>query len=752
MSETEVNPTPADAPKCPQCGTPLPVGALAGLCPACLLKQGAANDTVTGGPAKPFNPPSVAELAVLFPQLEILKLIGKGGMGAVYKARQKQLDRIVALKILPPGIGHDAAFADRFAREAKALAKLNHPGIVTLYEFGVAGDDDNQRRARSDAPYQSTSGSQPSTINSQPLYYFLMEFVDGVNLRQLLHAGRISAREALAIVPQICDALQFAHDQGIVHRDIKPENILLDRRGRVKVADFGLAKIIEPESGRADLPVSPNIGAAQQHGPTGVMGTPQYMSPEQIATPGEVDHRADIYALGVVFYQMLTGELPGKQLQPPSKKVQIDVRLDEVVLRALEKKPELRYQQVSEVKTMVETIASESRKSEADQNQFMPAATTPFGRILIQIVMFGSVMLVACLVVLLGMSSEAIGAKTWSYFRLGFEILAASGFLGFLFVVYRAITTKTPEARRVVKSAVPWLIVMVLGIFFGFWSPHLLLTKSDYISQQTKSAEAGNRWAQFNLWDAYYNGTHEVDKNQAKADKWLAELIKGAYLAKFEPVNGFNPTTPQAMLDQFSKQCGLFSGKESLGGASFFRTTQHDGKLIGSFLTELPDEFKAAVEKSSNFKLISIQKVTPEMFETYEALPQESLKESDSSQPASSGNEETLLAEQPPVVVETLPVSGARDVEAGETEIRVRFSKEMMDQSWSWSTAWEGSAPEIIGQPHYESDGRTCVAKVKLEPGQTYAWWLNSDKFKNFTDPAGRPAVPYLLIFQTKQN
>ena len=110
------------------------------------------------------------------------------------------------------------------------------------------------------------------------------------------------------------------------------------------------------------------------------------------------------------------------------------------------------------------------------------------------------------------------------------------------------------------------------------------------------------------------------------------------------------------------------------------------------------------------------------------------------------------VAGLPPVVVNTQPVSGARDVAPGVTEIRVRFSKEMADGSWSWSTAWENSAPEIIGQPHYESDGRTCVAKVKLEPGRTYAWWLNSDKFKNFTDLAGRPVVPYLLIFQTKPN
>src|SRR6185369_2856786 len=187
MDTVKMDQPMSEGNQCPQCGTPLPTGALAGLCPACLLKMGAATDTVTDAKQPAFQPPSVAELAPLFPQLEILELIGKGGMGAVYKARQKQLDRVVALKILPPGIGDDPAFAERFAREAKALAKLNHPGIVTLYQFGHVGD-------------------------GTPLYFFLMEFVDGVNLRQLLGNGRVSPREALAIVPQICDALQFAHD------------------------------------------------------------------------------------------------------------------------------------------------------------------------------------------------------------------------------------------------------------------------------------------------------------------------------------------------------------------------------------------------------------------------------------------------------------------------------------------------------------------------------------------------------------
>jgi serine/threonine protein kinase len=309
---------------------------LDGLDPADLLRQGVAEDTILNEASPAFQPPAMEEIAAAFPQFDILELIGIGGMGAVYKVRQRDLDRIVALKILPPVIGQSPEFSERFTREARALAKLNHPGIVTLHEFGKA------------------SSSQLSILNSQPLHFFLMEFVDGVNLAQLMKSGRVSAREALAIVPQICDALQYAHDQGIVHRDIKPENILLDRQGRVKVADFGIAKVVaavcDPlRSG--DTPVPENQTLAGK-----IIGTPQYMAPEQIEHPSEVDHRADIYALGVVFYQMLTGELPGKDLQAPSRKLQIDVRLDEIVLKALEKNPDQRYQQASVLKTRVDGL------------------------------------------------------------------------------------------------------------------------------------------------------------------------------------------------------------------------------------------------------------------------------------------------------------------------------------------------------------------------------------------------------------
>jgi serine/threonine protein kinase len=331
---------------CPKCGVPLGAGTVDGLCPSCLLALNLASQTAftcetAPHGAKPVSPPPAApapeEIAKFFPQLEIIERLGRGGMGIVYKARQPRLNRLVALKIIAPEREKDPAFAARFEKEAQALARLSHPNIITVHDFGQAGG----------------------------MYYLLMEYVDGMTLRELLAAGRVSPREALAIVPQICDALQFAHDQGIVHRDIKPENILMDRRGRVKVADFGLAKIIEPEPGRADLPVSPEIGPAQPPAPTGIIGTPNYMAPEQSAHPDAVDHRADIYALGVVFYQMLTGELPAKIPQPPSSKVHIDVRLDEVVLRALEKKPELRYQQASAMKTQVETIAMTEERSAA---------------------------------------------------------------------------------------------------------------------------------------------------------------------------------------------------------------------------------------------------------------------------------------------------------------------------------------------------------------------------------------------------
>ncbi len=344
----------SDEPKskqCGGCGRAMPADAPQGLCPACLMERGLDTRSAGSGAVSP-PPPTPAELAPFFADLDIAELLGRGGMGAVYKARQKKLDRWVALKILPPAVSRDPQFSERFSREALALARLNHPNIVTIHDFG----------------------------ESQGLYYFVMEYVDGVNLRQLLHRGRISPREALAIVPQICDALQYAHDHGIVHRDIKPENILVDRAGRVKVADFGVAKLVErTEFGQPDGEGSA-IGNRQSTIGNTVLGTPSYMAPEQADRPQDVDHRADIYSLGVVLYQMLTGELPGRRIEPPSHKVMIDVRLDEVVLRAMEREPERRYQQVSEIKNAVTVIAETAPPAPPSVPPAPPGSVPPQAR------------------------------------------------------------------------------------------------------------------------------------------------------------------------------------------------------------------------------------------------------------------------------------------------------------------------------------------------------------------------------------
>ncbi len=298
------------------------------------------------GAQKP-TAPDPDDLAKQLPQLDIGELIGHGGMGFVYKAKQRHLDRDVALKILHSELQQEPAFAKRFEREAQALAKLNHPNIVSVFDSGY-----------------TEAGN----------YYFVMEYVGGVNLRDILKGGHLDPKKALAIVPQVCDALQYAHEQGIVHRDIKPENILLDSRGQVKIADFGLAKLLAPSS------LNDNLSHVGQR-----MGTAHYMAPEQAQNTTDVDHRADIYSLGVVFYEMLTGELPIGRFSPPSQSVKLDGRLDKVVLKTLESRPEQRYQQASDLKTEIEFIGTPwphrpgRRASSSTMIMGMPLWSVAFG-------------------------------------------------------------------------------------------------------------------------------------------------------------------------------------------------------------------------------------------------------------------------------------------------------------------------------------------------------------------------------------
>jgi serine/threonine protein kinase len=321
---------------CPNCRAPLSTNAPQGLCPKCLLAAVAA-PTEAGRRAQVDAPPPLEAVAAAFPHLEIVELIGQGGMGAVYKARQPKLDRFVALKLLPQALAADAAFAERFNREARVLARLSHPNIVAVHDFGQSGG----------------------------FFYLLMEFVDGVNFRQAMAAGRFTPQQAMALVPKICEALQYAHDEGILHRDIKPSNILLDTRGRVKMADFGIAKLMGDRAQDVTLTVS---GAA--------LGTPQYMAPEQREHPEDVDQRADIFSLGVVFYEMLTGELPIGRFAPPSEKAAVDWRVDDVVFRALEKEREKRFRSAGEMRTSVEAI-TESAPATPSKSDVRNTAASP---------------------------------------------------------------------------------------------------------------------------------------------------------------------------------------------------------------------------------------------------------------------------------------------------------------------------------------------------------------------------------------
>ena len=291
---------------CPTCEKAIPADAPDGFCPSCLLGVAHENSPLL------IPAPDTGEVGQAFPQLTDVELIGQGGMGFVYKAHQLELNRHVALKILSPELGKDPAFRERFVREARILGKLSHPRIVTIYEHG----------------------------ENEGFFYLMMEYVDGVNLREAMSAQKFTPEQALAIIPDICDALQSAHDQGVWHRDIKPENILLDQDGQVKIADFGIARIVGDRLRNYTLTATGNA-----------LGSAPYMSPEQHENPHKVDHRADIYSLGVVLYEMLTGELPLGRFPVPSERSTVDHRIDELVLKTLEKERELRQQSAAQIKT-----------------------------------------------------------------------------------------------------------------------------------------------------------------------------------------------------------------------------------------------------------------------------------------------------------------------------------------------------------------------------------------------------------------
>ncbi len=466
MSEESINESEKDA--CPQCGAAMPDDATGGLCPVCLMAA-AMEPTAPVGNGQP-EPPSIEEVQAEFPQLEILEIIGVGGMGVVYKAKQTSLNRDVALKLLAPHRETEAGFSERFTREAQALAAMNHPNIVTVHDFGQAGD----------------------------FFYLLMEFVDGVNLRQGMKAGKFTPEEALAIVPPICDALQYAHDQGIVHRDIKPENLLLDKAGKVKVADFGIARILnlkEPEADETDFEPGAELTAGA------ALGTPNYMAPEQVDAPGNVDHRADIYSLGVVFYEMLTGERPAAGVfQPPSSRVAVDVRLDEIVLRALADSPELRWQTATDLRTQVQTVVDGPKppplETSAPTRAAVPAATPAvvskpgnvwkwvslgLGLLSIPVVILGVIALIMVADDPDWNPNPTEGILTWSLWLGALALIA-----GTAFTFIRSLRDESKEARKRRIRMVSGALLLVAGLLL----PVIIFVSAMRISSRDAMASA----------------------------------------------------------------------------------------------------------------------------------------------------------------------------------------------------------------------------------------------------------------------
>lgn len=282
-------------------------------------------DLSTGRPrdSRQWQPPEAEALQKALPAYVITGFLARGGMGAVYRGQQTALNREVAIKVLPPACAADEElqFATRFKQEAQAMARLSHPHIVAVYDAG-----------------ETTEG----------LLYYVMELVEGTDLGQQLAAeGRLPPDRTIAILSDVCEALAFAHAEGIIHRDIKPSNILVDRHGRIKVADFGLAKLEQPD---ASLLTHSDVA----------MGSPHFIAPEACIAGGRIDARADLYAVGVLLYQMLTGEIPRGRFPPPSTLVAgLHPKLDAIVDRALQADPAQRFASAGELRTALQSLPSE---------------------------------------------------------------------------------------------------------------------------------------------------------------------------------------------------------------------------------------------------------------------------------------------------------------------------------------------------------------------------------------------------------
>jgi hypothetical protein len=545
----------------------------------------------------------------------------------------------------------------------------------------------------------------------------------------------------------------------------------------LKIADFGIAKILGTDV------MGGNLTGARD-----VIGTPHYMAPEQVETPQKVDHRADIYSLGVVFYEMLTGELPLGKFASPSKKVQVDVRLDEVVLHALEKEPERRYQHASEIKTDVETIATTSAAEHAAWEARAPgwrirclkcgftehwgkygirlwAAGTKYtlgrcarcGKFRIHAIEKGKVEGKAGSVYsakreadenrpALAVASPWVTAARWTARVFGTLLLAFYGF----FVLAEGLPPIASQPEGVQLNFVA-LGLMLLGFVIGWkregtaalliaagWTLwHISESRLQWNLFQTPlpvAALYGFCW-----WATRGRKTGRV----ALAIATLAVLLGLGHL--FVPTSVF---VRGAVMDQTGKavpnaELRLLprsprslekgdppnaradqNGKFSLYVGWYGEQNQVAITAAGysALTTNLGPRALGQRHVNRDFQLLSVM---------------HSLDPGDAS--------------APPVVVQTVPESGAANVNPALTELRVTFSEPMQNGSWSWTKWGDNNFPEMTGQPRYLADGRTCVLPVRLRPGQVYAIWLNSDYHQDFKDRGGQSAIPYLLIFETRK-
>ncbi len=285
----------------------------------------------------PFVAFDVGQIAPLFPGLHIEKLIATGGMGGVYLARQINLDRRVALKILPPAGGSESGTAERFAHEARLMAQLSHPNIVSLYDFGQSGG----------------------------LYYFIMEYVHGATFHELIQSRRIDSSNATQLMITICAGVSFAHKRGVLHHDLKPGNLMLNDEHKAKLLDFGLAGIFKP--GHRDT------AAAS-------WGTADYAAPERSIHDAPIDHRADIYSLGVIYYEALTGEVPRQGYTLPSKSTGLNPKVDEIIQKCLAQNPDDRYPNVDALEADLKKLLKMPRIKTKSARPLAPATPPPQGK------------------------------------------------------------------------------------------------------------------------------------------------------------------------------------------------------------------------------------------------------------------------------------------------------------------------------------------------------------------------------------